>query len=267
MMLAEMVIGAGAVATGGFVYAKSNRARLYRRLGARIAAITHADAPDLSGLASRSLPDFADRLAVLPDLLPATHFAQLLSEAQRLAAPERSYVPTHKQGGTLAYETLIASAPHIVAFYHSADLQRLVGRLIGTPVQVTPINDQSSLSLLVYDKPGDHIGWHFDHNFYRGRHFTILLTLENAGTAAGGLSHGVLEARLPKQEVTIASRPNTLVVFEGACVRHRATPIHAGERRVILSMTYCADPRAAWWQGGARRIKDTAFFGIRALWT
>ena len=32
-------------------------------------------------------------------------------------------------------------------------------------------------------------------------------------------------------------------------------------------MTYCADPRANWSQAIARRIKDVAFFGPRALWT
>ena len=61
--------------------------------------------------------------------------------------------------------------------------------------------------------------------------------------------------------------PNTLVVFEGALVHHQVTPILEGERRIILSMTYCTDPRAHWWQAASRRIKDTAFFGIRALWT
>jgi hypothetical protein len=266
-MLAEMLIGGGALAIGGFGYAKSGRARLYRRLAERVARISQTNQFDLSPLASRSLPRFTDRMVVLPDLLPAAAFARLTEEARWLAAPERSYVPTHKQGGTLAYETLIESAPAIVALYHSPGLRSLVARLTGAAVVPTPINDQSSLSLLVYDKPGDHIGWHYDHNFYRGRHFTVLLTLENTGSAADGLSHSVLEARLNAGEVAIASHPNTLVVFEGASVRHRATQIQAGERRVILSMTYCADPRAAWWQGGARRIKDTAYFGLRALWT
>jgi hypothetical protein len=32
-------------------------------------------------------------------------------------------------------------------------------------------------------------------------------------------------------------------------------------------MTFCTDPRSWWWQGLSRRLKDTAFFGIRALWT
>jgi hypothetical protein len=35
----------------------------------------------------------------------------------------------------------------------------------------------------------------------------------------------------------------------------------------MLSMTYCTDPRAHWWQAWSRRLKDTAFFGLRALWT
>jgi hypothetical protein len=45
------------------------------------------------------------------------------------------------------------------------------------------------------------------------------------------------------------------------------TPIGEGEKRVIWSMTYCADPRNSAIQAAARRVKDTAFFGLRALWT
>jgi hypothetical protein len=204
---------------------------------------------------------------VVPDFLPPQSFASLAGEAERLVAPERSFVPTHKQGGTVAYETLIAVAPAIVACYHAAGLRDILSRLVGIPVQTTPIHDQSSLSVLVYDKPGDHIGWHHDHNFYRGRHFTVLLAIRNAGSAAHGLSHAVLEARLPGREIAISTPANTLVVFEGACVRHRVTPIRAGERRLVLSMTYCTDPRSTWRQGWSRRLKDIAFFGIRALWT
>ena len=41
-------------------------------------------------------------------------------------------------------------------------------------------------------------------------------------------------------------------------MHHQVTPIHEGERRIMLSMTYCTDPRAQWWQAASRRIKDTA---------
>jgi hypothetical protein len=58
-----------------------------------------------------------------------------------------------------------------------------------------------------------------------------------------------------------------MIVFEGVRVRHKATPVGDGEKRVIWSMTYCAGPRNSALQGVARRVKDTAFFGLGALWT
>ena len=66
-MLAETLTATGAVAAGGFLYAKSRRARLYGDFTSRVAQITRASAPDLAAIATRSLPSFADRLAVVPD--------------------------------------------------------------------------------------------------------------------------------------------------------------------------------------------------------
>jgi hypothetical protein len=265
-MIEELVIGAGAAAAVGFAYAHRRRVGLYRDLEGRLTCVADA-APDLGSLAQRALPPFDDRLATVPDALPAPAFAAIEAEARQLAAPERSFVPAHKKGGTVAYETLIASAPAITALYHSRAFQDFISRLVGAAVRPTPINDQSSLSVLVYDKPGDHIGWHYDHNFYRGRHFTVLIMMANAGHAADGLSHGETRARIGGEEIAVRARPNTLTAFEGACVRHKATPVEAGELRLVLSMTYCTDPRARWWQAVSRRVKDTAYFGVRALWT
>jgi hypothetical protein len=216
---------------------------------------------------SRSLPAFSDRLALLPAALSPEAFARLHAAAETLTRTERSYLPSHKKGGTIAYETLVAEAPDIVAFYRSDAMRRLVSGIVGETVEPTPLHDQSSCSVLVYEKPGDHIGWHFDHNFYRGRHFTVLLPLVNRGTTPGGLSSARLMAKLGGEDRSIATPPNTMVVFEGARVVHKVTPIRDGERRVVLSMTYCTDPRSSVVQGIARRVKDTAFFGIRALWT
>ncbi len=266
-MIGELMIGAGVVTASGLTYAHRRRIRLYRDFEGPLSRISSARVPHVMAGFHGATPDFSDRLAVAPDLLRAETFATLKTEAECLLAPERSFVPTHKKGGTVAYETLIASAPAIVALYHSADLKDFISRLVGVEVKPTPIHDQSSLSVLFYDKPGDHIGWHYDHNFYRGRHFTVLIALTNQGAAAGGLSHAELWARIAGREIAVSTAPNTAVVFEGARVHHKVTPIRAGERRLILSMTYCTDPRSRWWQGVSRRIKDTAFFGVRALWT
>jgi hypothetical protein len=64
----------------------------------------------------------------------------------------------------------------------------------------------------------------------------------------------------------VDTSPNTLVVFEGAKVRHKVNRAKAGDFRVMLSMTYCADPRTDPLKELARRVKDTAFHGVRALW-
>ena len=186
-MMLEMVIGAGAVAAGLVVFARWQRLQLYRGLQGQIDRIAAAPSFDPGAVADHVLPDFSNRLAVVRGFLPAEAFSALKAEAEKMFAPERSYIPTHKKGGTVAYETLIANTPAVVSCYHSKTLMELVSRIVGVRVEPTPINDQSSLSLLFYTRPGDHIGWHYDHNFYKGRHFTVLLALDNEGRAEGGL--------------------------------------------------------------------------------
>lgn len=152
------------------------------------------------------------------------------------------------------------------AVYHSPELQKYIGSITGEDVYRTPPGDQSSCSLLYYTEAGDHIGWHYDHNFYRGRHFTVLLTLVNDG-AHGELSASMLQRQTPDGgAIDVDTSPNSLVVFEGAKVRHRATPIVEGDLRILLSMTFCTDPRTTALMEFARRVKDTAFYGARALW-
>lgn len=266
-MVSEWVLGALLATAGAMAFVRGRRGRLYKRLDEQIQRIRGLVGFDLREAVARPIPSFKDRLAVLPAFLPLAVFEALRREAESLVLPERSYVPTHKKGGTIAYETLIQAAPQIVSLYHSTVMMKFVAEIVGETLIPTPLNDQSSLSLLVYERPGDHIGWHYDHNFYRGRHFTVLLALDNRGRAQGGLSHAALKARAGGQELTVVTSPNTMVVFEGAAVRHKVTPILEGERRLILSMTYCTDPGASIVQGVTRRIKDVAFFGPRALWT
>ena len=75
-----------------------------------------------------------------------------------------------------------------------------------------------------------------------------------------------LYKRLERQLADGTVRTIDMPEFEGARVRHRATPIAVGDLRVILSMTYCDDPRISRTKEVARRVKDTAYYGIRALW-
>jgi len=266
-MLSELMAGSFVIAATALAYVRWQRTHLYRTLGARIEEL-RGEPPrfPMAHAWAAPVPDFADRVLWLNQFLPVDIFAKLAGDLQQLVA-ERSFIPTHKKGGTVAYETLVTRTPAIVSLYHDAAFQEFVSSVVGQPIVPTPIQDQSSLSLLIYDRPGDHIGWHFDHNFYLGRHFTVLLSLVNEGCSAGSLSHATLMAKAHGEDLVVRTPPNTLVVFEGARVLHKVTPILAGEKRVILSMTYCTDPRASLLQGIVRRVKDIAFFGIRSLWT
>src|SRR5262249_15028660 len=180
-------------AGGGGALPAGPGARLYDRQRRRVAAIRQTQAPAL-GLGRHGVPDFSRRVVRLRDFLPAELFARISAEVVRLQSAERTLVPAHKKGGTIAYETLIQQAPAVVAFYHAPELMGFFSSVVGTGVVPTPIEDQSSLAVLVYDRPADRIGWHYDHNFYRGRHFTALLTIVNQGHAPDGLSHARLVA-------------------------------------------------------------------------
>ncbi len=250
------------------VYLWSSRVRLYRDLDHRHDEIARAGLGFAGAVATeRQLPSFEHRLATLSKPLRDEEFREIVSEIERLAKTERSFVPTHKKGGTVAYETLCMQAPGVVALYQSAAFRHLVSSIVGVGVVPTPLHDQSSCSVLFYERPGDHIGWHYDHNFYKGRHFTVLLPIVNRDQDGEGVSAARLCARIGGEDREIPTPANTLVVFEGAKVLHKATPIGEGERRVVLSMTFATDPSNSILQGIARRVKDTAFFGIRALWT
>lgn len=265
-MLLEVAATTGALATGGALGLAYKRSSHYGRLGRELEQARPA-LKGLDVLNDKPAPGFGSLFASVEDFLPRSVFEEVRAQIETLVQHERSFIPTHKKGGTVAYETIIARAPKVASLYHSPAMRAYVSRIVGAKAEPTPLQDQSSLSVLFYDRPGDHIGWHYDHNFYRGRHFTVLMPMVNQGTAERALSHARLEARLNGGETYVPTPPNSFIIFEGAKVHHRVTPIAEGERRVVLSMTYCLDPRSTVTRAVARRVKDTAFFGVRALWT
>jgi hypothetical protein len=218
-------------------------------------------------IATLPRPSFDHRLVTIANFLPPEDFAAIAAAIEILPATERSYLPTHKKGGAISYNTLMQHAPAVVSLYRSSVLHGRISDVVGVHVVPTPDHDQSSCSVLCYERPGDHIAWHYDHNFYRGRHFTVLMPIVNRNCDGSELSAARLIAKINGADHMVPTPPNTVVVFEGAKILHKATPIHEGERRILLSMTFTTDPRNTIPKEIARRVKDTAFFGLRALWT
>lgn len=259
-----------ALLLGLYFWHRATRDKLYADLAAKRGDIIRGNEPELSPpIAPQSLRDqFAkDRLVRVADFASTGTLERLRTEAKNcIPLVERSYVPTHKQGGTVSYEKIHYHAPNCLAFYHSPEVLDWISSVIGEKVVPTADHDQSSCSLLCYTQEGDHINWHFDHNFYAGRHFTVLLSIVNQG-AEGGSSKSQLMHREPNgTEHTVDTSENSLVIFEGDHVLHKATPLGAGDTRVILSFTLSTDPRIGWFHDFVRRVKDTAFYGIRTLW-
>lgn len=215
----------------------------------------------------RERPAFDRKIVAIREFLSAGDFERLRDAALRQAQTKRVHIPVHKRGETISYRELRLSAPEIVDFYQSPELSGWCAAIVGARVQPTPLSDLSSCSLLVYDRPNDHIGWHHDINFYNGRHFTALLSLVNTDEAGSGLSSARLLVLRDRQEVVVPTPANTLVLFEGAQIYHAVTRLREQERRIVLSMTFCTDPSASALQDLMRRSKDIAYFGLRALWT
>lgn len=266
--IAACVVACGLLALG-FVYAGRRKAH-YQGLASRRRELIAGKAPRLRVAAPEPQTAVSfnqTRLARISDFLDPPSLEKLREEAMAIAGgKKRNYVPTHKKGGTVSYEQIHQSCPACLAFYHGEPVVKFVSQLVGEKVGPAGDHDQSAESILYYDEPGDHIQWHFDHNFYQGRQFTALINLVNR-SADGKLSASKLQYRASDgSEVDVDTSENSFVVFEGQKVLHRATPTQPGDLRVMLSMTFNTVAKITPFREFKRRIKDTAFFGLKVLW-
>lgn len=99
-------------------------------------------------------------------------------------------------------------------------------------------DDESSMNIFVYDKPEDFITWHKDPNHYIGNRLTVLINIVNTNND-GDLSDSELQYMIKGKEYSIKMPPNSIVIFQGSKINHRATSIGEDGKRIILSFTYC----------------------------
>src|SRR5688572_31760805 len=85
-----------------------------------------------------SAPDFSKRLFIGSGVLSDATFKEISAEIEKHARTERSYLPAHKKGGAIAYETLRQEMPTVVELYLSDEMQALVSRITGVRVKPTP---------------------------------------------------------------------------------------------------------------------------------
>lgn len=165
----------------------------------------------------------------------------------------RIEIPKKRQK-CISIKHLQESLPGIVDFYKS--LPSVISKVIGAKVQITPLSEPNSLCLVVYEKEGDYIDWHFDTNHYNGRYFTLLLPVSTISTC------GNYQFRNSKEKTqTVKLELGQALLFEGDKVYHKAKKLCANQRRVILSCTFTTSQEIPTIEIIFQKIKNIGIFG------
>lgn len=178
----------------------------------------------------------------------------------------RSYIPRHKKGGSVSAHVLGRQAPAIVALYRSPALRAFLEAITGERLLPCPATDPHAFALYFYTEPGDHIGFHYDTSYYRGRRYTILVgMIERSSSRLVCDPYRRLRGH-PPATISIRTEPGTLVLFNGDRLWHAITPLDEGEERVSLTLEYVTDPTMPPLRRFVSDMKDAiAYFGFRAV--
>jgi hypothetical protein len=201
------------------------------------------------------------------DFLTPEITAQLVAavEAARTSV-NRNYLPGHKQGGSVSRHAIDSLAPFIAELYRSPALISWLERLSGECLQVSPPEDPHAYALYFYTRPGDHIGWHYDTSYYAGRRYTLLLGVVDQSSCRLDYELHTREPGLAMVPGSLQIPPGGLVFFDGDKLRHRITPLGAGEMRVSLTFEYLTNPAMHPWRRVISNMKDAvAYFGFRQV--
>ncbi|MGI4981846.1 MAG: HalD/BesD family halogenase [Janthinobacterium lividum] len=231
------------------------------------AAALPARLAELDGAALQDTFHAQGEFLFLKDFLPEATTRMLIDGMQAARVEmNRNYLPGHKKGGSVSRHAIDRLAPGIAELYRSPALIAWLSRLSRQKLQVSPETDPHAYALYFYTEPGDHIGWHYDTSYYKGRRYTLLLGVVDRSSSK-------LEYRLHTRDAskqTVAGieglDPGGLVFFDGDQLHHRITPLGVGEERVSLTFEYVTDPDMGRWQRFISNMKDAvAYFGFRQV--
>jgi len=159
-----------------------------------------------------------------------------------------------KRQKAISIQKLDERFPEIVEWYKN--LPPVISKVIGTQVQITPLDQPNSLSLVVYEKEGDYIDWHFDTNHYNGRFFTFLIPVSMEKTC-GNYQYKASDESIQNVEM----EQGEAVLFEGEKVFHRGKELCKNQRRVILSCTFTTSQEMPAQEIFINAVKNYGIFG------
>jgi hypothetical protein len=236
-----------------------------RQSSAETAAAASISKVDAAASAERYLAQ--NEFLIIERFLAPSVVAAMVAEADALRSRiNRNFVPGKKKGGSVSSFVLADAAPVTVGLYQSPDLLKLLGRIVGEQLLVCPETDPHRCALYFYTEKGDHIGYHFDTSFYKGKRYTVLIGLIERSSSRLVCQLYKDDPARETEEVRIATNPGTLVVFNGDKLWHCVTPLGENEERVVLTFEYVTDQRMGLLHRLVSDVKDAvAYFGWRSL--
>jgi len=208
-----------------------------------------------------------DEFVVVEDFLSSEVLSRWEVELEKLKPHiHRNYLPGHKKGGSVAYQTVNALAPSITGLYHSAPLLGFLRRVVSAEINECPSNDPHRCALYAYTEEGDHMGWHYDTSYYKDRRWTVLVGFKDESSSRL-LCH--LHTRNPNRDAVkleLQIKPGALVIFNGDKVYHAVSPLKEGESRYVVSMQYVTASDMNPFMRFISNMKDAvAYFGLRGV--
>ncbi|WP_375506648.1 2OG-Fe(II) oxygenase [uncultured Nostoc sp.] len=187
-------------------------------------------------------------LTLLPSLQPAIN---------------RNYIPNHKKGGSISRYSLDSLAPIFGEFYQLSGFFEFLNKITAEKLLPCPDTDPHTYALYYYTEPGDHIQYHYDTSYYRGKRYTVLLGLVDDSSSK--LEYQLYKD-IPERDMEMRSlslKPGTLVLFNGDKLYHRVTPLGKNEQRIVLTLEYVTDTRMGMLKRFVSNMKDAiAYFGF-----
>ncbi len=179
---------------------------------------------------------------VLHDILPEKdfqHIRELLLNNKTLFLRNDSSV---RQGSSMGGHELRKSPLSKIAdiIDNPKFLQKVQSKTGIANLQFVPEVDTNRLSLLYYKDEGDGIDWHVDGTIYMGDRWAGILTIVEDIKE----SEAKLELKPNGKPATfpVEKMENTLVLFQGDQVQHRARPMLMDEQRIVVSLLFSTNP-------------------------
>ena len=226
---------------------------------------------DLAAARSQFLAD--GELLVLPELFSEAYVTRVLSEIATARA-RRVRIPLIHSAEHTGWRTLQRVSPHSAALYRSRVFLDWMSQLVDRRLQLKDEADDHACATYEYTRRGDHVAPHYDTcGCADGASYTQLLSLSDRSSQRLVVDlHTRDGGRVERREIRTPT--GTLVVFCGSKVLHSVTPLGAGERRIILSMSYASDPSMKPWQRLFENVKDAVLYfgpstlvrGFRSRW-